>query len=230
MIVPLSAKTGEGIDKLLEAIGTLAEILEIKAPKNTSSRGVVIEARVDKGCGVVVSLIVTCGVLSRGNIFCAVQKAVAWRAIFDSAGNAVNEAPPATPVEIQGLSGLPKVGAEIIVVNDERKAREIRKCDKAHSGLVVWRLERRLWRRHVGRRNREKEANLIIKADVGGSREVLEAAVAISGKNISVKVIHSAVGGVSESDIHLAHASHATIIAYNVRPDVRRANWRKRGA
>ena len=121
----LSAKTGEGIDKLLEAIGTLAEILEIKAPKNTSSRGVVIEARVDKGCGVVVSLIVTCGVLSRGNIFLCGSESGRVRAIFDSAGNAVNEAPPATPVEIQGLSGLPKVGAEIIVVNDERKAREI---------------------------------------------------------------------------------------------------------
>ena len=174
----------------------------------------------DKGCGVVVSLIVTCGVLSRGNIFLCGSESGRVRAIFDSAGNAVNEAPPATPVEIQGLSGLPKVGAEIIVVNDERKAREIsqmRQSTQRLSRLAV--RAPSLATAMLEEETEKKEANLIIKADVGGSREVLEAAVAISGKNISVKVIHSAVGGVSESDIHLAHASHATIIAYNVRPD-----------
>ena len=188
MIVPLSAKTGEGIDKLLEAIGTLAEILEIKAPKNTSSRGVVIEARVDKGCGVVVSLIVTCGVLSRGNIFLCGSESGRVRAIFDSAGNAVNEAPPATPVEIQGLSGLPKVGAEIIVVNDERKAREIsqmRQSTQRLSRLAV--RAPSLATAMLEEETEKKEANLIIKADVGGSREVLEAAVAISGKKHQCK-------------------------------------------
>ena len=222
MIVPLSAKTGEGIDKLLEAIGTLAEILEIKAPKNISSRGVVLEARVDKGCGVVVSLIVTCGVLSRGNIFLCGSESGRVRAMFDSAGNAINEAPPATPVEIQGLSGLPKVGAEIIVVNDERKARNISQMRQSTQRLS--RLAVRTPSLAVALLEEEtekKEVNLIVKADVGGSREVLETSVAISGKNIGVKIIHSAVGGVTESDIHLAHASHATVIAFNVRPDAK---------
>ncbi len=221
MIVQISAKTGDGVPQLLEAIETQADILEFKTPQNTPARGIVIEARVDKGCGIVASVIITRGTLKCGDIFLCGSERGRVRAIFDCSGKAINNALPSTPVEIQGLSGMPEVGVEVVVLNNERKVKDIvqtrqnnlrlsRLAKKAPSLVAADLLEDK---------EQKKEMNLIVKADVGGSCGALAVAVNTNGKNINTKIVHQAVGGVTESDIHLAHASNATIIAFNVRPD-----------
>lgn len=222
-VVPVSAHTGEGVDKLLSAVRAQSEILELAAARDMPAQGVVVEARIDKGRGALTTVIVREGVLRRGDYVVCGAESGRVRAMWDGAGRMLEEAPPSTPAEIQGLSGLPEVGEPLTAVADERKAREV-------AGL---RQERRRMRELGARASsrpisrildteaepEKTEFNIIVKADVGGSREALAAALAAtSGKKAAIKVIHSAVGGVSESDVNLARASNALIIAFNVRP------------
>ncbi|MGU9951488.1 MAG: translation initiation factor IF-2 [Gammaproteobacteria bacterium WSBS_2016_MAG_OTU1] len=223
MVVPLSAHTGEGIDKLLDAIHTQSELLELKAAWDVPARATVVDACIDKGRGVVATVIIRQGVLRRNDYAVCGTESGRVRAMWDSAGKMQQEALPSMPVEIQGLSGMPEVGEDLLVVQDERKAREVanmrqdRHRIKTINARVATRSVSSILSNEI---DEKKELNVIVKADMGGSREALTAALtATSGKKGAIKVIHSAVGGVSESDINLARASNAIIIAYNVRPD-----------
>ena len=225
MVIPLSAHTGEGVDDLLDAIRVQRDILDIKAAFDTPAQGVVVEARMDRGRGALTTVIIRQGILRRNSYIVCGTESGRVRAMWDSTGEMLNEAFPSMPVEIQGLSGLPEVGGDMVVVADERKAREVaglrqeRRRTKVLSARMAARPKSRLL---IGEEDEEekRELTVIVKADVGGSREALVAALsAISGKKAAVKVIHSAVGSVSESDINLARASGAMVIAFNVRPD-----------
>lgn len=218
---PVSAATGEGIEGLLDAIRTQSEILGLQAPRTIPAQGVVVEASIDKGRGVVATIVLKHGILRRGDYFVCGTESGRVRAMWNSTGDMLQEATPSMPVEIQGLSGMPDVGEDLIVMTDERKAREVAEVRQERYRLK--RLSAGAAARPIARilnNSIEKtELNVIIKADVGGSREALAAALsAVSGKKAAIKVIYSAVGGVSESDINLARASGALIIAFNIRP------------
>ena len=223
VITPISAHTGEGIDVLLDAIRTQSDILEISAAHDTPAQAAVVEACIDKGRGALTTVIVRQGILRRNDYVVCGGESGRVRAMWDSSRTMLEEALPSTPVEIQGLSGLPEVGEDLIVVTDERKAREVASLRQERSRLKM--LSARAVARPISRilsegGEEKKELNVIVKADVGGSREALAAALsAISGKKAAIKVIHSAVGGVSESDINLARAGNALVVAFNVRPD-----------
>jgi translation initiation factor IF-2 len=225
IFVPISALTGNGVDTLLDSLRTQSDILDIKATRDCSAQAAVVEARVEKGHGVVATLVVRSGTLKNGDCFVCGTESGRVRSMWDSSKKTVKEATPAMPVEIQGLSGMPEVGEDLFVVPDERKARDISSLRQEKDRT------RRLNARAVARpstallmgdETEKKELNVIVKADVGGSREALLAALsAIHGKKAAIKVIHSAVGSVTESDINLAHASGALIVAFNVRPDTK---------
>ncbi|MGI9297358.1 MAG: translation initiation factor IF-2 [Gammaproteobacteria bacterium] len=224
IVVAVSAHTGEGVDALLDAIRTQSDILELKAARDTPAQGAVVEARMDKGRGALTTVIVRQGVLRRNDYVVCGTESGRVRAMWDGARQMLQEATPSMPVEIQGLSGLPEVGEDLIAVADERKAREVaglrqeRRRTKMLSARAAARPAARLL--SDGGEEEKRELNVIVKADVGGSREALSAALsAVSGKKAAIKVIHSAVGGVSESDINLARAGDALIVAFNVRPD-----------
>ena len=223
MMIPISAKTGEGVDNLLESIGLQRDILELKAAIETPAQATVIEACVDKGRGALTTVVVRQGILRRNDYVVCGGESGRVRAMWSCKKQMITEALVSMPVEIQGLSGLPEVGEELMVVADERKAREIASLRKERNREKI--MNRRVSRPLVFSLNNaehieRKELNVIVKADVGGSREALSAALtAISSKKAAIKVIHSAIGGVSESDINLARASNALIIAFNVRPD-----------
>ena len=225
IMAPISAATGDGVDKLLDAIRLQSEVLELKAARAAPAQAVAVEACIDKGRGALTTVIVREGILRRNDYVVCGTESGRVRAMWDGAGRIVTEALPSMPVEIQGLSGLPEVGEDLVAVQDERKAREV-------AGLRQerWRakmLSARAMVRPVsmmlsGAAEQKTELNVVVKADVGGSREALAAALtAVSGKKAAIKVIHSGVGGVSESDINLARASNALIIAFNVRPDAK---------
>lgn len=223
IVIPVSAHTGEGIDALLDAIRTQSDILELKAVQDAPASAAVVEARVDKGRGALTTVIVREGILCRGEYVVCGTESGRIRAMWDSNGTMMESADPSMPVEIQGLSGLPEVGEDLVVVEDERKAREVAGMRQERRRLKT--LSARASSRSISSILKEdveekKELNVIVKADVGGSREALSAALStISGKKAAIKVIHSAVGGVSESDVNLARAGNALIIAFNVRPD-----------
>ena len=224
IVVPLSAHTGEGVDALLDAIRTQSDILELKAPQDSPAQGAVVEARMDKGRGALTTVIVRRGVLRRNEYIVCGTESGRVRAMWDGAREMLQEAFPSMPVEIQGLSGLPEVGEDMTAVADERKAREVAglRQERRRAKMLNARAAARPMAKLLGEEPAEekRELNVIVKADVGGSREALAAALAaISGKRAAIKVIHSAVGGVSESDINLARASGALIVAFNVRPD-----------
>ncbi|MHB1951748.1 MAG: translation initiation factor IF-2 [Acidiferrobacteraceae bacterium] len=222
MFVPVSAKTGAGIEALLDAILLQAEVLELKAVRTGPASGLVVEARLDKGRGPVTTVLVQQGLLRKGDVLLAGRESGRVRAMSDESGRVVKEAGPSIPVEVQGLSGVPHAGDEVVVVESERKAREIALFRQGKFKDI------KLARQHASKLSNmfqqmqegAKTLNLIVKADVQGSVEALtEALEKLSTDEVRVKVVHGMVGGISESDVNLAVASQAIILGFNVRAD-----------
>ncbi len=221
--VPVSAKTGAGIDDLLEQVLLQAEVLELKAPKASMAKGLVIEAKLDKGRGPVATVLVQSGTLRRGDVVLAGSTYGRVRAMLDENGKPATEAGPSIPVEIQGLTEVPQAGDEFMVLADERRAREIstfrsgKYRDVKLAKQQAAKLENMF--ENVGEGAAQTLA-LIIKADVQGSQEALaQSLLKLSTAEVKVQVVHGAVGGISESDVNLAIASKAVIIGFNVRAD-----------
>ena len=224
MFVEVSAKTGEGIDKLLEAVLLQAEVLELKAPYSTPAKGLVIEARLDKGRGPVTTMLIQSGTLRRGDMLLAGSAFGRVRAMLDEAGREIKEAGPSIPVEIQGLSDVPRAGEDAIVLNDERKAREIALFRQGKFRDVKLAKQQAAKLENIFEQMGEGEVKmlpLIIKSDVQGSYEALASSLQkLSTDEVKVNIIHNGVGFISESDVNLAAASKAVIIGFNVRADV----------
>jgi len=221
--VPVSAKTGQGIDTLLDAILLQAEVLELKAPKDAPAKGIVIESRLDKGRGPVATVLVHSGTLKRGDVVLAGAVFGRVRAMTDETGKPVNEAGPAIPVEIQGLSDVPLAGEEVLALGDERKAREIALFRQGKFRDVKLAKQQAAKLENMFDQMGEsgvKTLTLIVKADVQGSYEALQQALTkLSTDEVKVNIVHAAVGGITESDINLALASKAVVIGFNVRAD-----------
>jgi len=223
IFVNVSAKTGEGIDELLESILLQAEVMELKAVEYTQARGIVVEASLDKGRGPIATLLIQQGTLKRGDMILAGQEYGRVRAMFDEKGDTIQSAGPSMPVVVQGLSGVPMAGDEILAVANERKARE------AASQRKDRQRESRLARQQAAKlqnlfENMGKEeqttVNLLIRADVQGSVEALrDALTRLSNDEVTVNIVASGVGAITENDTSLAHASGAIIIGFNVRAD-----------
>jgi translation initiation factor IF-2 len=223
MFRAVSAKTGQGIDELLEAVLLQAEVLELKAPKNTPAKGMVIEGRLDKGRGPVTTILVQSGILRRGDMVLAGTTYGKVRAMLDETGRDVKEAGPSIPVEILGLSDVPSAGEEMIVLNDERKAREIANFRQGKFRDVKLAKQQAAKLENMFENMGENVAqtlSLIIKSDVQGSYEALSTSLQkLSTDEVRVNVIHTGVGAISESDVNLSAASKAVLIGFNVRPD-----------
>ncbi|QBQ55013.1 translation initiation factor IF-2 [Nitrosococcus wardiae] len=221
--VNVSAKTGEGIDELIEAILLQAEIMELKASSEGTARGVVIESRLDKGRGPVATVLVQSGTLYKGDILLSGVETGRVRAMLTETGQEITEAGPSTPVEILGLSGTPNAGDEAIVVSDERKAREIAGLRQAKEREAKLARQQSAKLENMFSEMEEGEVrtlNLVIKADVQGSAEALsEALIKLSTDKAKVKVVAAGVGGINETDVNLAVASNAILIGFNVRAD-----------
>ena len=219
----VSAKTGQGIDDLLDAILLQAEILELKAATNTPARGIVVEGRLDKGRGPVTTLLVQSGFLSPGDTILAGSSFGRVRGMHDEIGKNVIKAGPSIPVEVIGLSDVPNAGDEFIVINDEKKAREVALFRQGKFRDVKFAKQQASKLENIFDQMAEGEVKvlpLIIKADVQGSYEALVGSLEkLSTNEVKVNVIHSAVGAVNESDINLATASNAVILAFNVRAE-----------
>jgi translation initiation factor IF-2 len=221
MFVPVSAKTGAGIDSLLESVLLQVEVLELKAPRNTPARGIVIEARLDKGRGPVATILVQGGTLRRGDIVLAGTAFGRVRAMVDENGKAIQEAGPSIPVEIQGLSAVPGAGDEMMVVPEERRAREIALFRQGKfrevrlAGQPAAKLENMFTQMEEGG---VKTLALVVKADVQGSAEALVQSLRkLSTDEVRVSIAHCQVGAITEGDVNLALASRAVIIGFNVR-------------
>ncbi len=221
--IPVSAKTGEGIDALLESVLLQAEVMELAAAKDAPARGLVIEARLDKGRGPVATILVQSGTLKRGDVVLAGSSFGRVRAMLDENGKAVQEAGPSIPVEIQGLTEVPAAGEEVVVMGDERKVREIalfrqgKFRDVKLARQQAAKLENMFDQMGEGE---VKSLPMIVKADVQGSQEALVHSMnKLSTSEVRVQVVHAAVGGITESDINLAIASKAVVIGFNVRAD-----------
>jgi len=223
MFVEVSAKTGQGIDSLLERILLQAEVLELRTPRDAPAKGIVVEARLDKGRGPVATVLVQSGTLKRGDIVLAGSVFGRVRALLDEAGKTIESAGPSIPVEVLGLSDVPAAGAEVMVLGDERKAREIalfrqgKYRDVKLAKQQAAKLENMFDQMGEGE---VKTLSLIIKADVQGSFEGLTHALGkLSTNEVKVNIVHAAVGGITESDVNLALASKAVIIGFNTRAD-----------
>jgi translation initiation factor IF-2 len=223
-VVPVSAKTGKGVDELLEQLLLQAEVLELKAAVDAPAKGVVIEARLDKGKGPVATLLVQSGTLNRGDIILIGAVHGRVRAMLDENGKQVQSAGPSIPVEVQGLSEVPNAGEDMMVLTDERKAREIalfrqgKFRDVKLAKQQATNLENMFANMGEGGK---KVLTLVIKADVQGSQEALiHALTALGTEEVKVSVVHAAVGGITESDVNLAMAARAVIIGFNTRADV----------
>ena len=223
MFIPVSAKTGQGIDQLLEGVLLQAEVLELKAAKNAPARGIVIEAQLDKGRGPVATVLVQSGTLKRGDIVLAGAVFGRVRAMLDESGKAVDSAGPSIPIEIQGLSDVPAAGAEVMVLGDERKAREIALFRQGKFRDVKLAQQQSSKLENMFDQLGEagvKTLSVIIKADVQGSYEALSHALQkLSTAEVKVNIVHCAVGAITESDINLALASKAAVIGFNTRAD-----------
>ena len=223
MFVEVSAKTGQGIDALLEAVLLQAEVLELKAPKNTPAKGIVIEGRLDKGRGPVATVLVQSGTLKRGDMLLAGSVFGRVRAMLDEVGNDIREAGPSIPVEILGLSDVPNAGEETIVLNDERKAREIALFRQGKFRDVKLAKQQAAKLENMFEQMAEgevKSLQLIVKSDVQGSYEALATSLQkLSTDEVKVNILHTGVGAISESDVNLAAASKAVVIGFNVRAD-----------
>jgi len=221
--VPVSAKTGDGIDQLLEQVLLQAEILELKAPIDAMAKGLVIEAKLDKGRGPVATILVQSGTLNVGDVVLAGQTFGRVRAMLDENGKTIKSAGPSIPVEIQGLTEVPQAGDEFMVMADERRAREIatyRAGKFRHTKLAkqqAAKLENMFTDMSAGD---VKMLPIIVKADVQGSQEALATSLLkLSTDEVKVQIVYAAVGGISESDINLAIASKAVVIGFNTRAD-----------
>lgn len=223
MFIEVSAKTGQGIDALLEAVLLQAEVLELKAPKNTPAKGLVIEGRLDKGRGPVSTILIQSGTLKRGDMLLAGSAFGRVRAMLDEAGNEIKEAGPSIPVEILGLSDVASAGEEVIVLNDERKAREIALFRQGKFRDVKLAKQQAAKLENMFEQMGEGEVKtlpLIIKSDVQGSYEALATSLQkLSTDEVKVNIIHTGVGAISESDVNLGAASKAVVIGFNVRAD-----------
>ncbi|MBK7791512.1 MAG: translation initiation factor IF-2 [Betaproteobacteria bacterium] len=222
--IPVSAKTGKGIDELLDAILLQAEVLELRAAKDAPARGIVIESRLDKGKGPVATVLVNSGTLKRGDIVLAGAVFGRVRAMTDETGKSVPAAGPAIPVEIQGLSDVPLAGEDVMVLGDERKAREIALFRQGKFRDVKLAKQQAAKLDNMFDQMAEdaiKSLTLIVKADVQGSYEALtQALTKLSTDEVKVNIVHAAVGGITESDINLALASKAVVIGFNTRADL----------
>ncbi|MEK7362015.1 MAG: translation initiation factor IF-2 [Pseudomonadota bacterium] len=222
--VPVSAKTGVGIDNLLEQVLLQAEVLELKAPVEAPAKGLVIEARLDRGKGPVATILVQSGTLHRGDVLLAGSVFGRVRAMLDETGQPVDQAGPSIPVEIQGLSDVPLAGEEAVALGDERKAREIALFRQGKFREVKLAKQQAAKLENMFEQMGEggvKTLALLIKADVQGSREALAHALSrLSTEEVKVNVVHSGVGAITESDINLALASKSVVIGFNTRADV----------
>ncbi|MEH7805171.1 translation initiation factor IF-2, partial [Bacillus pumilus] len=223
IFVPLSAKTGEGIDELIEMILLVSEVGELKANPNRAAKGTVIEAELDKGRGSVATLLVQTGTLQVGDPIVVGNTFGRVRAMVNDIGRRVKTAGPSTPVEITGLNDVPNAGDQFLVFKDEKTARQVgearasKQLDEQRSDKAKLSLDDLFEQIKQGE---VKDINLIVKADVQGSAEALTAALQkIEVEGVKVKIIHTGVGAITESDIILASASNAIVIGFNVRPD-----------
>jgi translation initiation factor IF-2 len=209
MFVQVSAKTGDGIDDLLEAVLLQAEVLELKAPKEGPARGIIVESSLDKGRGAVATVLVQSGTLQRGDIIVSGGEFGRVRAMFDESGRSVKQAGPSIPVQVLGLSGAPNAGDDVLTVPDERRAREVADLRQERSRDSK-----------LAAQKEAKAVNIILKADVQGSAEALrESLVKLSTDEVKVNIVAAGVGGINESDANLALTSGATIIGFNTRAD-----------
>ena len=223
MFVEVSAKTGKGVDALLDSVLLQAEVLELKAPRDAPAKGIVIESRLDRGRGPVATVLVQSGTLKRGDVLLAGAVFGRVRAMLDETGRLIDQAGPSLPVEILGLAEVPLAGSEVLVLGDERKAREIAlfrqgrfrdvKLAKQQSGSLENMFDQ------LGSGDKKTLA-MIVKADVQGSYEGLSHALSkLSTDEVKVNIVHAGVGGITESDVNLALASKAVIIGFNTRAD-----------
>jgi translation initiation factor IF-2 len=221
--VPVSAKTGQGIDTLLENVLLQAEVLELLAPKESMAKGLVIEARLDKGRGPVATVLVQSGTLKRGDVVLAGASYGRVRAMLDENGKPTTEAGPSIPVEIQGLTEVPAAGDEFMVLSDERRAREVATFRQGKYRDVKLAKQQAAKLENMFESMGQGDVQslpLIIKADVQGSQEALASSLLkLSTAEVKVQIVHAAVGGISESDINLAIASKAVVIGFNTRAD-----------
>jgi translation initiation factor IF-2 len=221
--VAVSAKTGEGVDTLLEQVLLQAEVLELKAPVDAMAKGLVIEAQLDKGRGPVATVLVQSGTLKTGDVVLAGQTYGRVRAMLDENGKSIKSAGPSIPVEIQGLTEVPQAGDEFMVLTDERRAREIAtyRAGKFRNTKLARQQAAKLENMFTDMTAGEvKMVPIIVKADVQGSQEALaQSLLKLSTEEVKVQLVYAAVGAVSESDVNLAIASKAVIIGFNVRAD-----------
>ena len=222
MCIPVSAHTRMGIEDLLESVLLIAEVKELKANPDRLARGIVIEAKLDKGRGPVATILVQNGTLKAGDVVIAGTAVGHVRAMTDHNGKVLKSAGPSVPVEITGLSEVPGAGDEFNAVKDERMARELAAQRKEKAKEEVFKANAKVNLEDLFSQITEgvKELNIIVKADVGGSCEAVKASlIKLSNQEVKVNVIHTAVGGITESDVMLAAASNAIIVGFNVRPD-----------
>ena len=223
MFVEVSSKSGQGIDQLLEGVLLQAEVLELKAPRASNAKGLVIEARLDKGKGPVATVLIQSGTMKRGDAVLVGSVFGRVRAMLDENGKTISEAGPSIPVEIQGLSEVPVAGEELMVLNDEKRAREIALFRQGKYRGVKLAQQQAAKLENMFEQMAEGEVrtlSLIIKADVQGSGEAIAQSLQkLSTNEVKVNLIHSGVGAISESDINLALASKAIVIGFNTRAD-----------
>jgi translation initiation factor IF-2 len=221
--VPVSAKTGQGVDDLLEQVLLQAEVLELKAPVDAAAKGLVIEAQLDKGRGPVATVLVQSGTLKTGDVVLAGSTFGRVRAMIDEDGKAIKSAGPSIPVEIQGLTEVPQAGDEFMVMSDERRAREIAtyRAGKFRNTKLAKAQAANLQNMFTDLSAGEVQTlRIIIKADVQGSQEALgQSLLKLATDEVKVQMVYAGVGGISESDINLAIASKAIVIGFNVRAD-----------
>jgi translation initiation factor IF-2 len=221
--ISVSAKTGQGVDELLEQVLLQAEVLELKAPVQAMAKGLVIEAKLDKGRGPVATVLVQSGTLNVGDVVLAGQTFGRVRAMLDENGKPIKAAGPSIPVEIQGLTEVPQAGDEFMVMADERRAREIAtyRAGKFRNTKLAKQQASKLENMFSDMAQGEmKLLPIIVKADVQGSQEALSASLLkLSTEEVKVQLVYAAVGGISESDVNLAIASKAVIIGFNTRAD-----------
>ena len=223
IVCPISAKTGMGIDNLLENLVVLAEVLELKANPNRAAKGAVIEARLDKGRGPIMTVLVQNGTLKLGDIIIAGTAVGRVRTMINDKGQRISEAGPSVPVEISGMSEVPSAGDTFNAVADERMARELVEERKTQQKNAAFGTNKKVSLEDLFSQiqaGEMKTLNIIVKADVQGSAEAVKASLEkITNEEVRVKVIHSAVGAINESDVMLAATSGAIIVGFNVRPD-----------
>ena len=229
IFVPISAKTGQGIENLLDAIHLQSEILELQTYEEGNARGVVIEAHMSLGKGPIITGLVQQGKLQKGDVILCDATYGKVRRLYDDLGASITHASPSQAVEIQGLSELPAVGTSFFVVDSERQAREIAttRSEKARANMLENKKPKREYEDLEdiygdSAQHKIKHLNLIIKADVQGSREALyQAMLKMSSEKVEIRIVHSGVGSPTESDVALAQASDSTILTFNVRPDAK---------